>query len=77
MADLVHIRVVFKAGPGQQNNLEADYEISPDELEKLVADFQRINNPTGAYRVRRRLGNTMNRIDTMLVLKFSDVLYIG
>lgn len=77
MADLVHIRVVFKAGPGQDKNPTAEYEISPDELKKLAGDLKSPNSYVGSYQVRRSAGISGGMVDTTLIVRFSEVLYIG
>lgn len=85
MADeQITIRIVFKAGPAQAKNPEEEYEIAASEFERLAKEIQALEvgsrrplHPFGVYTVSR-FSTTHNRtIQTRLLVRFDDVLYIG
>lgn len=78
MADeLITINVVFKAGPGQLKNPEQSYEIAPTELSRLGSDWKSTSTTGGSYDVSRADPNASGPIKTKLIVRFSEVLYIG
>jgi hypothetical protein len=86
MADeKITIHITFKAGSAQLKNPEQDYEIAPAELDRLIDEMRAIDlggsrrptHPIGAYTVTRFDSGKDRDIQTRLVLRFEDVLYIG
>lgn len=84
MADeRIRVRIVFKAVQGQQKNPEEDYDFLPAELDRLISEMRsadanrRPNYVYGAYEASRYDRNTSSTINTRIVIRFEDVLYIG
>lgn len=85
MADAqLSIRIVFKAGSGQAKNPEEEYEIAVPEFERLATEIQAKKPGTpvpahmfGVYTVSRFSSVANKTIQTRLLIRFDDVLYIG
>lgn len=82
--DPVTIRITFKSGPAQPKNLDQEYEIASAELDRLISEMRATGsndpikpNKIGTYEVKRWDSTANAHIQTRLILRFEDVLYIG